>query len=188
MAPFIFFLIPFNFYLIEIINKFFRNKYYIKVFSIFIIFCFSYFNFTYDYLSKYFFANNIISKNSFFKNYAENLNLLKSELLNCENALVSYPTFILSNSNLRERNIYSLGDLPPFGIYKSNENLIIYNNMEINCILLDNSMVKSSGNSRGTGTDFEIRRKNYLFPFMKFNEKKIVKINDLGNLGKLYIY
>ena len=188
MAPFIFFLIPFNIYLIKSMTRVFKNRNFIKILSILIIFSFSFFNYTIEYLNKYLAINNLNEKKFFLDEYSYNLSLMKSELKNCNNILVSSPTFVLSNSNLNELNIFNLGDLPPYGNYKSENNLYINNNLEINCILVDNSMLISSGANRGTCTDFEIRRKNYLNPFIEFNKKNLKKIIDFGHIGKLHIY
>ena len=49
-------------------------------------------------------------------------------------------------------------------------------------------MLISNGANRGTGTDFEIRRKNYLRPFLEFNKKNLKTIIDFGHIGRLHIY
>ena len=188
MAPFIFFLIPFNFYFIRFISKFFQNKNLIRILCILVIFSFSFFNYTVNYLNEYLVFKNINIKKTFLKEYSENLNLMILDLKNCNKFLVSDPTFVLGNTNLNESSVFNLGDLPPYGSYKPENNLYISDNLKINCILIDESMLKSSGANRGTGTDFEIRRKNYLVPFIEFNKINLKKITDLGKIGRLHIY
>jgi len=188
MTPFIFFLVPFNMYIISLIQKKIKKKNLSFLISIFIIFSFSFFNYTVKYLNDYFSVEKIYTKINFIKNYSKDLNDLKLEINKCRKILTSNPTFILSNFEFREKNVYSLVDVPPFGDYKEKQNLNIYENLIIDCILLDEEMKSSSGANRGTGTDYEIRRKNYLKPFLKFNEKNLINNIDYGLLGKLYIY
>lgn len=188
MTPFIFFLVPFNMYIISLITKKIKKKNVSLLISIFIIFSFSFFNYTFKYLSDYFSIEKIYTKINFIKNYSKNLDELKLEINKCESILTSNPTFILSNIEFREKNIFSLVDIPPFGSYKEKQNLNIYENLKINCILLDEEMKSSSGASRGTGTDYEFRRKYYLKPFLKFNMKNIVKNIDYSQFGNLYVY
>ena len=49
-------------------------------------------------------------------------------------------------------------------------------------------MQSVGGANRGTGTDFEIRRKNYLFPFLKSNKKNIVDKINYRFFGDLYVF
>ena len=189
MTPFIFFLIPFNFYLINLIPKKIKTKYLKMFISIFIIFSFSYFNFTSTYLKDYISINNFYNKKNYIKNYINNLNSLNYNLQKCKSIFASYPTFILSNNyNIEENKVFSPADIPPFGNYKTKDRLQIFKNIEIDCLLLDRSMKISSGSNRGTGSDFDLRRKNYINPFLLSNKIYIKEEFDYGQLGKLYIY
>ena len=49
-------------------------------------------------------------------------------------------------------------------------------------------MMISSGSNRGTGTDFDIRRKSYINPFLLSNKIYLKEEFDYGQLGKLYTY
>ncbi len=189
MTPFIFFLIPFNFYLINLIPKKIKIKYLKMFISIFIIFSFSYFNFTSTYLKDYISINNFYNKKNYLKNYINNLNSLNSNLQKCKSIFASFPTFILSNNyNIEENKVFSPADIPPFGNYKSKDHLQIYKNIEIDCLLLDRAMKISSGSNRGTGSDYDLRRKNYINPFLLSNKIYVKEEFDYGQLGKLYIY
>ena len=189
MTPFLFFLIPFNFYLINLISKKIKIKYLRIFISIFIIFSFSYFNFTSTYLKDYISINNFYDKKNYIKNYINNLKDLNTNLQKCKSIFASDPTFILSNNyNIDENNVFSPADIPPFGNYKAKDNLHIFKNIKIDCLLLDRSMKISSGSNRGTGSDYDLRRKNYINPFLLSNKINVKEEFDYGQLGKLFIY
>ncbi len=189
MAPFVFFLIPFNFYLIDLISKKIKIKYFKIFISIILIFSFSYFNFTSTYLKDYISINNFSKKKKYVENYINNLNSLNSNLQKCKSIFASHPTFILSNNfNMEEDKVFSPSDIPPFGNYKAKNYLKLYENIEIDCLLLDKSMIISSGSNRGTGTDFDLRRKSYINPFLLSNKIYLKEEFDYGQLGKLYTY
>ena len=46
----------------------------------------------------------------------------------------------------------------------------------------------SDGSNRGTGSDYDYRRKNYINPFLLSNKIYVQEEFDYGQLGKLYIY
>jgi len=175
--------------LINLIPKKIKIKYLKMFISIFIIFSFSYFNFTSTYLKDYISINNFYNKKNYLKNYINNLNSLNSNLQKCKSIFASFPTFILSNNyNIEENKVFSPADIPPFGNYKSKDHLQIYKNIEIDCLLLDRAMKISSGSNRGTGSDYDLRRKNYINPFLLSNKIYVKEEFDYGQLGKLYIY
>ena len=66
--------------------------------------------------------------------------------------------------------------------------LTIYKNIAIDCLLLDKEMQSAGGANRGTGSDYETRRKNYLFPFLELNEKNIIEKINYGIFGDLYVF
>ncbi len=188
MTPFVFFLVPFNLYLISMLIKVVKFKKIQIILSILLIFSFSYFNYTYQYLKDYLSFEKILKNFDSIKNYHSKISQLNSKIRNCDTIFVNNPTFILANNNFFEHQVYSLHDIPPFGNYKDEQKLRIYKNINIECLLLDNEMKFAGGASRGNATDFEIRRKNYLEPFLISNERNLVELTDYGTFGKLYIY
>ena len=63
-------------------TRVFKNRNFIKILSILIIFSFSFFNYTIEYLNKYLAINNLNEKKFFLDEYSYNLSLMKSELIN----------------------------------------------------------------------------------------------------------
>tara|TARA_Y100000590_G_scaffold470064_1_gene661734 strand:- start:10098 stop:11807 length:1710 start_codon:yes stop_codon:yes gene_type:complete len=188
MTPFIFFLVPFNMYLISMFTNKLKNKNIKIILSLFIIFSFSYNNYTSKYLIDYFSIKKTQNNINSIKNYHHDFLKLNSKIANCNSLLTSDPTLFLANNKIDEDSVYSLADLPPFGKYTDDQGLKIYKNISINCLLLNTDMQSVGGANRGTGTDFEIRRKNYLFPFLKSNKKNIVDKINYRFFGDLYVF
>ena len=188
MTPFIFFLVPFNMYLISMFTSKLKNKNVKIILSLFIIFSFSYSNYTSKYLIDYFSIEKTKDNINSIIQYHHNLTKLNSKIVNCNSLFTSDPTFILANNKIDEDNVFSLADLPPFGKYIDDQRLTIYKNIAIDCLLFDKEMQSAGGANRGTGSDYETRRKNYLFPFLESNEKNIIEKINYGIFGDLYVF
>ena len=113
---------------------------------------------------------------------------MNSNLKKCKSIFTSYPTFILSNNyNIYEDNIFSPADIPPFGNYKAEDNLHIFKNIEIDCLLLDRAM-KISVVQIVELVVILIIEENYINPFLLSNKIYVKEEFDYGQLGNLYIY
>ena len=187
MMPFLFFLIPINVSFYNLMSKKILDKKFLYLFTIIFIFFFSFSN-----MSTPIFKNiyAFSKKNSYFdnlKNYNEDIILLNKEITACKSTLVTSPTLILGFTGYNENKLRTFFEIPPFGMYDGNS-LNLTNQMYVDCILFNKDFKKSMGANRGVGPNYQLRRENYLFPFIEQNSNKIYKTINFNKIGNLIIY
>lgn len=187
MIPFLYFLIPITISSYYYFKKKIQKKYLLNIFTFILIYLFSFSQMNHIAFSNFY---KIIKNKTHFKifeNYSNDIEKITKELENCETILVNTPTLIVSFTNYNEKNVKTFFEIPPFGKY-SKTGLNMTEEMFINCILFDESLAKSKGQNRGTGPNYNLRRQNYLFPFIDFNQELLIKKVKFNNLGELFIY
>lgn len=188
MLPFIFFIIPMIIVFRNLIKKKIKNLILINIFTITLIFSFSFFSYNLTFLKNFYsnFQNGIYFK--IFKKYNDDINKINNELKFCPSILVDSPTFILAFTNYDEDKVRTFSEIPPFGKYKKNNKFSLSDNINIKCILLNESLISSMGSNRGVGPNYDFRRENYLYPFLESNKEYLIKKTKFNLLGELLIY
>lgn len=156
-------------------------------FTIIFILFFSFFNMNIPIFKNIYYS---ILKNSYFynlKSFNEDIVLLDREIRTCKSTLVTSPTLILGFTDYNEKKLKTFFQIPPFGKYEGNS-LNLTDKIFIDCILFNKGFEKTLGANRGVGPNYQLRRENYLFPFMSQNNSKIYQQINFKKIGSLIKY
>ena len=188
MMPFFFFILPMIIISHEIIKNKIKNSTLVNITTFCFIFSFSFFSFNLNFYKNFY--SNFETGNYYkiFKKYNDDIRKINDEIKACSSILVDSPTIILAFTNYTESKIKTFSEIPPFGNYKKNNKLSLAESMDIQCVLLNDSLLSSMGSNRGVGPNYQLRRTNYLLPFLTFNETNLLKSYKSNNLGELLIY
>jgi hypothetical protein len=187
MMPFLFFLIPINIFFYNLLLKKILNRKLMYFFTIIFILFFSFFNMNIPIFKNIYYS---ILKNSYFynlKSFNEDIVLLDREIRTCKSTLVTSPTLILGFTDYNEKKLKTFFQIPPFGKYEGNS-LNLTDKIFIDCILFNKGFEKTLGANRGVGPNYQLRRENYLFPFMSQNNSKIYQQINFKKIGSLIKY
>ena len=187
MMPFLFFLIPINISAYHIFSKKIFEKKLLYLLTTFFIFFFSFFSMGYPIFKNIYTSVNNNSYYNNLKNYNEDIILLNKEIGSCKSTLVSSPALILGFTNYNENKLRTFLEIPPFGKYDGND-LNLSEEMFVDCILYNDDLLKNMGANRGVGPNYQLRRENYLLPFLDQNSKKIRKKIYFNKIGNLIIF
>lgn len=188
MLPFIFFIFPMIIILFNFLEKKFSNQILINITIFFFIISFSFFSYNLSLLKNFYLTMNNEKFYRLFEKYKDDMVVLGNEIKICDSILVDSPTLVLAFTNYNEEKIRTFSEIPPYGNYKPNNELFMSEDMKVQCVLYNDSLASSMGSNRGVGPNYELRRINYLLPFLNFNKKNLHKKLKLNYLGELLIY